>query len=515
MAPIILPKIRSAALRRVLIFLFFSGLFSLVYTQSPLFTSNQNQYFLHGMAWAGVGGLGRDWLANTIDPTPVFSWMVSIIYQVLNWPPIFYFLYAFLMGVYVLSLLGILEKLFSLRAHPERLLAVLGLLLVVHSAILRDVFILGIGSTWGFLLDGGVAGQRLLGLVFQPSSFGVFLLLALYLFLDKHPVWAVFCVAVAATFHPTYLLAGGLLVAAFLIADLIENRSIKQMLLVGGLALVFVMPILIYVYINFGSEPIAQAAKARSIMVHQRIPYHAVVKEWLDWTVAIKVFLMGAALLVSRRDRKLFFVLTFLLVFTLGLTLAQVLTGSDTLAMLFPWRISTLLVPVSTAILIGWLVDLASRRFSRPMARFAWIWVVLAALLVSYGIIRMQYNQFQQETNYERGMENWVAANSKPDDVYLVPLRIETFRLMTNQPVYIDYMSPPYTGNEVLAWNGRVKSAQKYYDTGNCKYLMDVVNDGDLTRVVLPQPEPGPTCSRLTLLYRDEYFAVYQYRSKR
>ena len=37
--------------------------FNLAYTQSPLFTSNQNQYFLHGMALAGYGNLDEDWLA--------------------------------------------------------------------------------------------------------------------------------------------------------------------------------------------------------------------------------------------------------------------------------------------------------------------------------------------------------------------------------------------------------------------------------------------------------------------
>ena len=47
--------------------------FTIAYAQSPLYTSNQNQYFLQGMANAGFGHLSEDWLANTLDPTPVFS----------------------------------------------------------------------------------------------------------------------------------------------------------------------------------------------------------------------------------------------------------------------------------------------------------------------------------------------------------------------------------------------------------------------------------------------------------
>ena len=61
----------------VLAFLFWSFVFGVSYTQAPLYYSNQNQYFLHGLAAAGLGDLHQDWLANTKDPTPVFSWIVE------------------------------------------------------------------------------------------------------------------------------------------------------------------------------------------------------------------------------------------------------------------------------------------------------------------------------------------------------------------------------------------------------------------------------------------------------
>src|SRR5437867_1808576 len=65
-------KLRAAAA-----FLFWACVFAAVYCQAPLYYSNQNQYFLHGLADAGVGFLGDDWLANTKDPTPVFSLLVA------------------------------------------------------------------------------------------------------------------------------------------------------------------------------------------------------------------------------------------------------------------------------------------------------------------------------------------------------------------------------------------------------------------------------------------------------
>src|SRR5438105_2669284 len=51
--------------------------FVAAYGQAPLYYSNQNQYFLHGLAQAGHGFLGDDWLARSLDPTPVFTALVA------------------------------------------------------------------------------------------------------------------------------------------------------------------------------------------------------------------------------------------------------------------------------------------------------------------------------------------------------------------------------------------------------------------------------------------------------
>jgi hypothetical protein len=55
-----------------------SLIFRVIYVQSPLYTSNQNVYFLHGLAKAGFGYLNRAWTANTPEAMPVFSWLVYL-----------------------------------------------------------------------------------------------------------------------------------------------------------------------------------------------------------------------------------------------------------------------------------------------------------------------------------------------------------------------------------------------------------------------------------------------------
>src|SRR5438105_6292167 len=86
--------------------LFWAAAFALAYGQAPLYYSNQNQYFLHGLADAGYGSLNEDWLAQTGDPTPIFSALVTVTVRYFH-PWMFYLFHGVLLAVYVAVLLGV------------------------------------------------------------------------------------------------------------------------------------------------------------------------------------------------------------------------------------------------------------------------------------------------------------------------------------------------------------------------------------------------------------------------
>ncbi len=93
-------------IRAFLLFLLGSALFAGACALAPLYYSNQNQYFLHGLANAGVGLLNEDWLAKTHDPTLVFSALVTVTVRFLH-PFAFYLYYGLLLGVYAAAMLGL------------------------------------------------------------------------------------------------------------------------------------------------------------------------------------------------------------------------------------------------------------------------------------------------------------------------------------------------------------------------------------------------------------------------
>jgi hypothetical protein len=488
---------------------FWGVLLGLAYAQSPLYTSNQNQYFLHGIARAGFGFLQGDWLANTLDPTPLFSWIVHFIFRYTH-PTLFYMVYLILFGIYLYSLYSIASWKFHLSDPRWRRLVFLTGFILLHSAATRWIFGRAIGGEWQYLFDGGVAGQRLLGPVLQPSAFGVLLLLSIQQYLLGHPYRAVFAAVLAAWFHPTYLLSAAALTITYALIDFYERRKPVQGLLIGIAAGILALPILLYVYLNFfpTSTDVAQ------ILAEFRIPEHAQLSYWLDWTTAFKSFLVLSALVLTRKSR-LFWILLGSALLLLMLSLLQWLTDSNSLALLFPWRLSTYLVPVSTAICLGWLVtELTDRspawfqRHSLAIAILCWCTIGLCVLA---GVVRFGVDLQRRRERIEAGALDFVQENLAAGQTYLIPPKLQDFRLKTGAPAFIDFKSIPYENSEVRAWNDRLRRAQFFYQgEGDCGILRGIAREYNVTHVLLSPMQIDLECEGWVRLYHDGSYAIYR-----
>jgi hypothetical protein len=508
-------------------FLVLSTLFAIAYTQSPLYTSNQNQYFLHGLAAGGFGYLPSDWLANTTDPTPVFSKLVELTYRLIRHASVYYGHYALLMGIYLDSLIGIANRVFNLCSSRAKSIAFTALLIAIHSAGLRFALSRWLGTNWTYVLEDGVADQRMLGPVFQPSAFGAFLVLSVYLFLLRKPYWALLAAAVAAIFHPTYLLCAAMLTLTYALVDWFEERKLRQPLQYGLLALLLVSPVLYSVYTSFGGSSPEATARAQEILVIYRIPHHALVSHWLDATVFFKLALVALATFMAFRAgrsigdpgsgqpaRRLGWVLLATSLMALALTLLQVTTRSNALALLFPWRISILVVPVSTTLLLAFLVEslwhipgLQAPHLERPVSLLSTIVIFLVVLV---GGIRFALDLQRKAAAEERRLESFIYAHKLRGDVYLTPVKMQDFRLETGAPAYIDFKSIPYKDTDVLEWYRRVRLADRFYAKGDCDLLETLARDEGITHVVLEARLTPPNCDGIELIYQDEQYILWR-----
>lgn len=499
-------------------------IFISAYTQSPLFTSNQNQYFLHGIAASGFGFLYQDWLVNTFDPTPVFSAFVQVVARSLpTW--FFYLVAGFLIGLYFWLLVKIVSETINHSLSTTEQALFFSILVVVHSAAWRFALSRLLGANWSYVLEDGLADQRLLGPVLQPSMFGVLLLLSIWLFLKNRPYLAVIASGAAATIHPTYLLSAAALTLAYLLTMLLEPASpgqhyrpardrLRNLLGVGLTAFLAVLPIVAYTYLTFGSAPAETAAEARHILVNYRIPHHVQPEIWFDATALVKLAILLAAIWLARKTR-LFLVLLVPAILALALSLLYVLTRSNFLGLLFPWRVSTFLVPISSALLIHWLVQTLSRSPRWQSTRFQLSLRVLAytitALAMLVGLTRLVLD-FQRQANApEQPLVSYVRNHLAPGQVVLTPIKLQEFRLATGSPVFVDFKSIPYRDLDVLEWYRRVRLADEFYKMPTCSGLLTLLQTEDLTHAVLPAGMLEDGCHFLTLEFRTPAYRYYSW----
>lgn len=486
----------------------------LAYSQSPLYTSNQNQYFLHGAARAGIGFLSQDWLANTADPTPVFSWMVEWTYRLLP-PTAFYIQYLLLFGVYLAGLWLLADSVFDLHRSRLRRLLFFTLIVILHSAALRLLQGKLLGESWEYLWDGGLAGQRLLGPVYQPSTFGVFLLLSVALFLRGRPGWASAAAALAACVHPTYLLPAAILVFTYCIVTWRDRHGLVQPLIIGMIALVLVTPIVLYVLLVLGPTSPSHLAQAQQILVAERVPHHALPATWFGASSLVQLAILALALGVTRRTQ-VFRLICIVTAAGVLLTVLQMLTGSLMLALLFPWRISTVLIPASVGLLAGWGARWAADRIERRgtaalgLVRAASLTVI--ALLALAGIVVFVMQRSAQSAEPAAEVMRFVQAHARPGEVYLIPAKLQEFRLAAGAAVLVDFKSIPYRDVDVLEWRARLRLVDWFYREEpalvSCTLLDDLVQRYGVTHAVLDEDLLDLSCPQLHWVYRDAHYAL-------
>ena len=417
-------------------------------------------------------------------------------------------------GIYLFSLYGILSKTFRINdSIPKRGLYIAALIFV-HSAALRYLVVRVFNQDWAYLFDGGVAGQRLLGSVFQPSIFGVLLLLSIYLYLQGKIAGAVISLVLAPVLHPTYLLSAAVVTLVYMGLEYHEKRQVRSPLIIGISALIGVIPILVPTFLTFGGTDPLITARARALLVDFRIPHHAIPAEWFDGSIIVKIIIILLGIYLTRKTRLFHFLCWPFFIAILG-TLFQILTNNDVLALLFPWRLSTWLVPLSVGAVLFRCLEFSWPKLEGSVSA-KWIQVITIfglLILTGTGLAKSFWEYEEKQNGSDRPMMAFISQTKESGDVYLIPLDMQDFRLETGAPAYVEFKSIPYKDDDVLEWYRRVGAAGNLYRAPykriGCEMATDLYLEG-VTHIVLPYDHTIKKCSNLESRYGDWYYGVYE-----
>lgn len=503
-----------AGVSRLLLSLLFAG----AYGQWPLYASNQNTYFLKGIALAEGGPLQRDWLVDSANHIPAFT---SIVYGGIRWMPAesFYLIHGLVVAVYAYCLLWLIARVFRLSPSNAAVPLALVLLTAAHSEIIHQSLgrtgPAGMTSLATLLrITDGVARQGLLRHYLQPSTFGVLLIVSICLFVSGRSRSATVVGAITPWFHTVYFLPALVLTMVYVAVEWCRGLR-RRSLYIAIMAFFLALPPLIYVWWEFGSASVDELRRAHAILIHTRFPHHAEPQRWFGGWAVFQIGWVLLALLVARTDRRLFITLAALFATGCMLTLLQVWSRSDQLAMVQPWRLSVLLVPISTALLVGGLANALLSRWQRNKRAMQLVRYTSLVLLSGLCVAGVSSTISKVERSQRRNqLAEFAARQCVEGATFLVPLMWAEFRLDSRCPIFVDWKSHPYRADEVVEWFERTELVRAFYrgSPGDSAAALEEIRDrSPLTHVVVRrghQTLAGSSAARL--VFKRGSHDVYQ-----
>jgi hypothetical protein len=495
-------------------FYFCPILFGLAYSQSALFSENQNTKFISGLALAGYRDVAADWMTHITDPFPLFSSLLKWQYQLLGLYTGAHFSFLLLVSIYGISGVWLAKSLFAHNEDRRRVLLVFSLIwLFIHT--------IGLRGLWLDFFPEGLSGQYMLGSYYQPCVFGVLLLTGTATYISGRPILAAVCFVLAPLFHPTYLISSALIATA--ITALPANQSLGigwgKRLLFLSLVVLVLTPYAAWSYASLTSGDPLVRDKAHQLLAETRIPNHAILSAW-SISRTVKFFIVGLVAAWLRRKQLVGQLLLVMLLVVAATILWAIMDKNSTLAVIAPWRVSVFLAPLSWVVLLAAVAEWLTREISKEsyislsVLKRASIIAVTLACIAGIADVISDYQDKIEKKYYP--VSRFLVNYHKPGNKYLIPPDQKHIRLEAGVPVYVTWKSHPTKDSEFLEWYKRIETARAIYEKRTDRKqseISDLIESNSVTHVIWPiSKEEFPFSQMGQQVYRDSYYSLWDMR---
>lgn len=475
------------------------------------FFENQNQYFVHAVEFPE---LAQDWLRNTIDPYPAFTWLAGVLRSISpSFGPV---ALAYLLNVVALAAVYSIARTLSIRrGENDPRIALLATIFIAASLVVVPG---EIPVFWNSLFN-GLGGQSIVNKpsYLQPSAAGTLLLFAFYLVLlrdeSRAISWPSFLSAVlltilACVLHPTYIVSAAIGFGLIALLRMVLNRQNRfPHFLVFGLLLVALVTMANPAVLQIGIASSAYEA-ALERFAYERIPWHTLWWQWKPIDLVFVGIVALASLIAWKHYRDSILGIWLLAVLAISLAFAVVLPllPSPKFVLMFPWRISVLAVPIASAILAREVAAWATKRWSIA----TWHMVAVAGGLALVGLTGTARNW----NATDRHSAVVLLRDARPSGVGVIPVTLQQIRLGVPAPIYVDNKSPPYASSDLIAWWRRIDQIKALYD--NPRLFCMAAFEERIDWVMLPSATAELPCpARWVRNASDDEWTLYRRTARR
>jgi hypothetical protein len=427
-----------------------------------------------------------DWFINTVDPYPFFSAVAKSIY---DWFGIDGFRVFALLGTLVAmaSVFWLAHLLAKQADHP-------------NAAPLATV---AVGLTLPLHINAfeGVGGQYIVSVpaYLQPSMFGCLVLLAIPCLVASRTTnnrnaktllltGAFVLATLGCALHPTYMVSALILLAAAFIANVWQSGKVHILYFMVAAALLTAVAVAANPALLSMAVSSPEYSRAVQKFAFERIPQHTKLTGWRYVDIA-RFLVMLAAIPIAAEKLKHPWLARFLagsLAIGTTATLVVQVVGSAKLALLFPWRVSVFIVPMSVTVLAVWAASYIEQK--APLWNWRRAVIVLASFVALYGGIGALLAKSPAETDERTALIKAV----HPSGVGLVPVDSDNLRLNASTNIYVDWKSPPYAGPDLIEWWRRIDQMRRV--EGDAEQFCSVSWHASIQWMLLPAKANAPSC---------------------
>ena len=424
-------------------YLFLSLLFVLTVQQFELYKGNA-AHLIHSIKDLNSNKLQEDWIANQEHHLPLFTYFNFFLIKFFS-KNVIYFIHSLLLGICPLFL-------FLISKHLFPRLSINNLSLIWFSLF---IFIFHENSFFS-----GVAGQSVIDAGYQPASFAVFFFVGIYFFLIEKNLLCIFFICLAATFHPTYVLHSGFLVLGILTYYLwLKNYLIFFKIII--IYSILILPITIFIIVNFLTIDENFILLGQEILL-KRIPHHANIHQWLTYKDSFILLSYFISLYLVRNNSRFFI---FFLVFgmcSIFLSVTQYFINNNSLALVFPWRTSVFISPISSIIILSFFLNQINldKTKLRTISFFLIILTSMTFYVKSHHIKNLNL-KFKKDINLVKEIKK----NFNSVERLLIPIDLDFIRMNSGLPIFIDWKHHAFRYDQLIEWQLRVDLVNKFYSS--------------------------------------------------
>tara|TARA_B100000035_G_scaffold81037_1_gene67952 strand:- start:8592 stop:10061 length:1470 start_codon:yes stop_codon:yes gene_type:complete len=474
--------------KEIYLYLLFSFLFATTVQQFPFFKGN-SLHLLHAIKDFEFNNLQNDWIANQTDHLPLFTFVNKLFLKI--FPINFLHIIHFSLLLFCSFFLFLICK----NIFPN-------LNKIFQSILWFSIFIFVYHE---HSLFGGLAGQDIINEGYQPASYGVLFFIGIYLFLIKKNFYATLFICLSASFHPSYVLHSGFLMIGIL-SYFFFQKEYKKLFKILISYSIFILPITLYIIYNFLLLDKEIITEGQNILL-KRIPHHALIDNWFSYKDILSILVYVVSLFLIHNNKRAFIPLFFFGFFSIFITLIQFFTEINSLALIFPWRASVFLVPLSTMIIISFFLQ----KIDIQKSKFNLFSIFIFIILWIFFFVDNHFIKNSNKVFYDKlKLTQEITKNYNSIERILIPVDLTYIRMNTGLPIFIDWKHHAFKYNEIIHWQKRMNLAKNFYASNNLEkqksILVDINKIETITHILINKEKLNHNCD--DLINHGEYSLV-------